>query len=450
MNGRSRVAEEKRAGFSDSAFYLGATLIGRGAHFLALPLLVRVMPPEQFGRLDLALVAVALVTTALLMGTDSGVAPEYARTATDDCPRLRGIFLASCQLPVLAGGAALLGVGLAHWSGAAPAHWFDLGGFVVACALLAALENCVVGLLRWTAQPRTAAVLIALNGVLPLAGVLAVAWYWPEPSITTMLAGLLAGHSLAVALNALSAKQVLRGMTGSRPVISLPTLFLDSWTLGLANLAGPTRRVSERLLVLSLLGEDALAAFAVLARVAQVLEIALQSLGNGYYPRALRKLDQPEGRQLALYAFQLYLMASVAGVLVLALAAAPVLSLMGGAVFEGDPRLLPVMGAFAAMSALPFCAGMAYYHRRQLALYSRMLLLSAVASLALGWAAMTARGTLAAWCLGLLGGSVLMAIVFLHASERLHPVGYRRDWVTVGLVGVTAVAVLPLVVGYLV
>ena len=444
MSTPARLESNRWAGLADSTFYLAATVVGRGAYFLALPVLVRVLAPAEFGRFDLALVAITLLATALLLGTDSAVAPDYARCAPDDRPRLRALFLASCQWPLVAAVAVLVMLGLVQLGGQLSAELVGAAWMVAACGLLTALENCVVGLLRWTTRARLAAVLMALTGALPLLGALAAAWSMPPATMPGMLAGYLAGHAVAAAVAAGAAHRVLGGLAGARPSIALAPLLRQSWTLGLASLAGPARRSIERILVLHVLGDAALAAYSVLARLAQVLEIALQSLGNGYYPRALRQLDMPEGRQLAVHALLLFFGISMAGVLVFAVLPGPLLAWLGGKAFVGDARLLAVTGAMASLAALPYCAGMGYFHRRRLALYAGMLLATAVASVLLGWAGMALAGNLAGWCLGLLAGAALGAVAFLHGSERLHPVGYRMLGVSGGVLALAALALLPL------
>jgi O-antigen/teichoic acid export membrane protein len=440
------AAAERRAGLVDSAFYLVATVVGRAAQLLALPLLVRMLPAAEFGAFDLALVTVTLVATALLMGTDSGVAPEYARCDPADLPAIQSIFASSCRVPLVLWASACAFMALVQASGLAPREFFPGAWLIAVCALLFSLLGCLVGLLRWTMRARSAAGLTAIMGVVPLGGALLAGWLLEAPSSLDMLAGLAVGYALAAGLAVAVSLPVLRGLASTRPAFAVIELLKRSWTMGAASLAGPLRRSAERLIILALLGEVALAAYAVLARVSQVLEIVLQALGNGLYPRALRLLADDAGKQLAVQSLRLFWIASMAGVLVCALGAPFLLELMGGSAFAGSPYLLPVAAAAACLAALPFSAGMAYFHSKRIALYAGMLMLTSLASLLFAWAGAWVTQSLAGWCAGLLAGSALIGVAFIHVSERLHPVGYRTRTVALAFAVLALEGMLPLLV----
>lgn len=440
------AASEQRAGLVDSIFYLAASIVGRGAQLLAVPFLVRMLSPTEFGQFDLALVSVTLVATALLMGTDSGVAPDYARCDPQDLPSIRNIFVASCQVPLVLGAGACALLGLAHLSGMGAAGFFRAAWLILLCALLSSLLSCLVGLLRWTTRVKRAATLAALMGVIPLAGALAVAFMMPRPSAVDMLAGLAMGFAVATVISAALSLEILRGLGASRATQGAIALLKKSWTLGAASLATPARRSAERLVILALLGESALAAYAVLARLSQVIEICLQALGNGLYPRALRLLDGADGKELAVRSLRLFWIASIAAVLAFAAGASPLVQWMGATAFTASPYLLPIVAVVACLSALPFCSGMGYFHQQRIALYALMLMSTGLVSLATATAGAWITQSLAGWCLGLLAGSAACSFAFVYVSEKLHPVGVRAATVAGGLSVLALAGVLPLLV----
>jgi O-antigen/teichoic acid export membrane protein len=442
----SSTAGERRAGLVDSVFYLVATVVGRAAQLVALPLLVRLLPPAEFGAFDLALVSVTLVATALLMGTDSGVAPEYARCEPGDLASIQNIFMASCRVPVILWAGASVMLALVQVSGLAEPNFLRGAWLISICALLFSLLSCLVGLLRWTTRARSAAATTAIMGVVPLGGALVAGWMVQAPSSLVMLRGLALGYALAAALAIALSYPVLRGMHQARAAFGVIELVRRSWTMGAASLALPARRSAERLIILALLGDAALAAYAVLARISQVLEIVLQALGNGLYPRALRLLGEPSGRHLAVQALHIFWLASAVGVAACIAGAPILLELMGGAAFTGSPYLLPIVAAAACFAALPFNAGMAYFHTRHIATYAGMLLLTSLMSLLLAWAGAWLTQSIAGWCAGLLAGGALLGIVFLRVSERLHPVGYRLRTTAAASVLLSLAGLLPILV----
>jgi len=269
----------------------------------------------------------------------------------------------------------------------------------------------------------------------------------PQPSSVEMLGGLAVGYGAATVIALALSLDLLRGLGSAQPAFGVAALLQRSWTMGIASLASPARRSAERLLILALLGESALAAYAVLARLSQVLEICLQALGNGLYPRALRLLADEGGKELAVRSLRLFWIASMAGVMAFTLGAPTLLELIGAKAYSGSPYLLPMVAAASCFAALPFSAGMSYFHAHRIALYAGMLMLTGFASLALAWTGAWTSQSLAGWCAGILAGNTLLAIAFVQLSEKLYPVGYRLGATAIAFSALALAGFLPILAG---
>lgn len=431
--GRSPRSGAMLAGIADSGVYLAAVVIGRGAQLLAIPALTRWLSPADFAIFDLMLVFITLLSAALLLGTDSGVAAEYAKCDAHDHQTLHGIFAASCAVPMALGFivAALLGcvqlLGLVDGS-SAYAMWICL-----ACALMLSLNNCLIGLMRWTARARLAALLIAMVGAVPVLGAVSIFVLGGPARLLSLQTGLLSGYAVATVLCFLLCGKSFRLAGATASATRIRALLKQSWPMGVASLALPGRRSAERFVVLALLGEQALATYALLARIAQVLEIALQALGNGLYPRALRALDEAEGRRLAVQTLQLFWIASFGGLLLSVLASTPLVAWVGGAAYTASAHLLPASIAMACLAALPYCAGMAFFHTRRIGLYATVLMLTAVVAVLAASVGVFASASLSAWLVGGLAGSSVLSVWFIGLSEKAHPVGYSVRRMTIAL-----------------
>lgn len=411
------------AGLADSGFYLLAVIVGRGAQLLAIPLLVRWLTPVDFAMFDLMLIGITLTSAALLFGTDSSVAADYAKCEPDAHAKQQTLFKASCAVPLMLATPAALALAilqLTGWlAGATTMTWW-IG---LACALMLALNNCVIAWLRWTMRARRAALLIALVGALPVAASLGAFSTDGTPTLSALQIGLFAGYVLATAVCLGCAVALMRGRERGN-TIDVVGLLRRSWPMGLASLALPARRSVERFIVLLLLGETTLAAYALLARIAQVLEIVLQAMGNGLYPRALRSLAEPAGQRLAQKAAWLYWLASGTSVVVCVLIPQWVVRWIGGESYLDYAPLLAAAVGIASLSALPYCVGMAFFHTQRMHHYAFALVGTAVLSIAFASAGAWIFGTLQAWLFGGLLGSALCAFAFVGYSERLHRVGY--------------------------
>jgi O-antigen/teichoic acid export membrane protein len=410
-------------GLADSGFYLLAVLVGRGAQLLAIPLLVRQLAPGDFALFDLMLVGITLMSAALLFGTDSSVAAEYAKCRLDDHGTQQALFNASCAVPMMLGASVILLLAGGHALG-----WVGDAGFTlwvgIACALMLSLNNCVIALLRWTTRARRAALLIAILGALPVLGSLAPFAAEGRPTLAVLQIGLLVGYILATVVCFGCSGLLLRDRIRSNTLADAAALLRRSWPMGLASLALPARRSAERFMVLALLGEAALAAYALLARIGQILEIVLQAMGNGLYPRALRSLAEPKGQRLAQQTAWLYWLISGASVAVCALVPQFIVRWIGGSSYLDYATLLAAAMCVACLSALPYCVGMSFFHTQQLRRYAGSLVATAVISVACACAGAWIFGTLGAWLFGGLLGSALCAVAFVAISERLHHVGY--------------------------
>lgn len=275
-----------RAGFRrlarDSALYASGAVAGKAIGLLLLPIVTRALSPEDFGRLDVLSTLQSAVGCLILLGLDTGATRLYADLGAVARPRMFATWLtftATLALPV----AVVLGVYREQVSElvfGTPAHAtaVALTGLVIGASCFYAVALTV---LRNEGRPGAFAAVNTVNlGVYGAVVVALLAW---RASVTVVLAGMLAGFTVAAVTGLLVGRKAVTGRPSpdlGRRLLALGIPLLPAvaatWVAEFAN----------RAILVRVAGPTEVGYFSVATRFASVGVLVVLGFQAAWQPRA--------------------------------------------------------------------------------------------------------------------------------------------------------------------
>ncbi len=415
------VRESFRELWRDAGAYGLASVVGRSAVFLLLPVYTRVFSPAQFGVLETAVLTGALLNLVMQAELNNALLRYFG---SEDGAERRDLVTTLFWAVGALGGVVAVAGSLA----AGPAARLLLGAapggrtavlLVVWTAFAAALSGLASAQLRMERRVGAAVAvqLVAVFGAPPFILLFVLGLGWGVPGV---LAGTLVGTVLAAALGIAWTCARLRG----RVRMELLRRSL-AYSLPLVPTVGAryVRRFSDRLLVLGLLGPAAMGVYALGAKLAAIPDVLIQAFRTSWIPASMRLIG--EGHQHAVYerALRYYaLLLAPLGFAVVA-AAPELLALLGTPAYAGA---LPVIGwlvgaALVSGAGSYVVVGALVAERSQVSLAGTWL--GAVAAVASMYAGIRTLGIEGA-AIGALVGAVVMVGTTYLLAQRVYPLPF--------------------------
>lgn len=327
--------------FHDAALYTLSNLLVRGLGLLLLPVYVRVLSREDFGRLDLATVAGSLVAVVVGLEVTQGVMRFVADGATEDKDRRQWVaagfsvtllcfttFVVACVLFRDPLSTWVFDAPGSTWTPVWAAGWFAATGIVYFWTVV----------LRALLRSRMAALTAILSAVcVGAGGLLAVGIVGGVESL--LLGNMLGQIVVATTLTFLMRRWAFVPVERERyqPLLGF------SAPLVVSSVAIVGALYVDRVLVRALLGLDDLAVYGVAARLATGIGFILVGLQNALTPVVYSSLeDEQLGGRLGRLA-RWYTLGSLILVAVLAAVSPWAIDLLAGDGYEGAAVLLPVL-----------------------------------------------------------------------------------------------------------
>ena len=294
-----------------SFVYTASVSLSALTNFLLLPILTRYLSPADYGIIETFLSLSALLTAFVILGANTSLSKEYFKLPEQE----RGLYMGNALCLI---GAAGLMIGFAmaiRPVGVVLGHWLHVPVMVIMLAAVAAVAKAFTAMIQvlFQLQKRVAAFAIFTNsstlGELTLSVFLIV-------SLGLQWRGRVTGIAISYTIAALVALVWLRrtGMAQTRPLkFSLPIL-KGSVPLVIAQLAGWTQMMVDRLIISHLANPSATGLYAVGSRFAMVVLMIETAFSLAWLPFIYEGLNQKSDasdRKIvqATYLYSLFLIA---------------------------------------------------------------------------------------------------------------------------------------------
>lgn len=422
----------------DTILFGAGSLAGKGIGFVVLPILARLLAPDQFGRLDVLNTLVSSAVLIAMLGTDVAAVRLYFDGRTSDAQRRLFATWGSIATVV----AAVPSVVLILGSDAISRLLFGSADLALAVAfvgvaLLAGILHFVsLGVLRATGRPLAYALLE--GGALIVNAGLAVALLalWRADATAVMLALAISWSGAALIGLLLVRPSILARPSGA----AARALMVLALPLAPAIVATWGADFFHRAYLLGAAGATQVAYLSVATRIGSVAMLVVAAAQLAWHPHAYRLGTSPEATTRLATEGRQIVVALVVSVGVLGLLARELLAIIGGAAYAPAVStvglfLVSVLGVgLFTVGSLPSAIG-----RRTVDIGAAILVGVAVAVVANVLAASTfgAPGTAAAIALG----QFATAAVAIRLGRRRLAV--RLPWGRlIALVAVTVVVVI--------
>jgi O-antigen/teichoic acid export membrane protein len=408
----------------DSLVYGGGAVFAKGIGFFLLPIYTRIFSPADYGVIELLSVIASFVSALLVMGMDSAQSFYFFEQKAAGEPAQARLVGAILQWRLTWGAAIVLAA-----TGAAPllnAFFFegrlDWTYFAVAFAgaLLLQLMSQSVEIFRLLYRPWPF-VLVTLAQAVGTAGLVLLFVVRFDRGILGYFLGSLVASAIAAAIG----WYVVRDRVDMSKLHSewWPRLLRFGAPLVPAGIAMYFMNTSDRWFVQHYHGEAALGVYAVGAKFALIMALAIETFRKAWWPIAMDAMHSPDGPETYRAIARMFMGAGVAAVVYLAFLSPWLVDWLTAPAYHGA---WPVVGVLAWQSLfygfyLVASAGLWKAERTR----DAMLLTAAAALLNLGlnWLLVPALGGIGA-ALATALSYLAWIVASLLLSERLWPVGF--------------------------
>ncbi|WP_148717322.1 lipopolysaccharide biosynthesis protein [Chitinolyticbacter meiyuanensis] len=405
-----------------ATWYLLANLGGSAIPFLALPVLTRLLTPEQFGIAALFQAITAVMVALVGLSAPGALNVFYHQRAPEAFPRFVGSALTLVWTSALVL-TVLTWLGAALWPGETwlPPEWLAL------CVVLAALQMVAqVRLAAWQtagqARPYAAFQLsqAAGNVLLSLGLIATVLPDWHGRATGLVLAALVAA---AVALWTLARKQQLRwGADGA----SLRELLRFGVPLLPHALGGVALANADRFVIAGALDEHAVGLYIAGLQLGMIVQLLADAVNKAYAPWLFGVLARNDAATLrrVVRATYGYFAAITVFALLLGWLAPPLAALVLGPRYAGAEQVVLFIALGGAFHGMYLMVTNYLFYAKKTAVLSRITLSCAVLSVLLALALVHAIGLVGAALAFALSKACFFAATWFFAA-RHHPMPWR-------------------------
>ncbi|MBO3699751.1 oligosaccharide flippase family protein [Roseivirga sp. E12] len=281
-------------GLKDSTYYLFGDTGVKLIRVFALPVITSLLTVEEFGQYDLLLLSSAIIEITIGFGLDSGFAVLVA-DKNNKSRDLRSMFtLSMCFVALLGtvvGGIAIL---LNNTF-----DWFSQNTLllVVFYTVFISLSRLIFNFLRWNEEAKKAAMANFVGSVSgTLAGLALI--FWLDSTVFLLITGLLLGSVLALAINLVLVRNILVTRFEPGALKAFKAYLLHSFPFVPSYLMNYFLKSSDRWLIVSFIGLQALGEYAVISRISQLVLFGVNLFGKGFLPIMFKNYTSPDGRRL--------------------------------------------------------------------------------------------------------------------------------------------------------
>jgi O-antigen/teichoic acid export membrane protein len=413
-----------------SFVYTASVSLSALTNFLLLPVLTRYLSPADYGIIETFLSLSALLTAIVILGANTSLSKDYFKLQEQE----RGLYLGNALCLI---GAAGLFTGLViviQPITVLLGQWLHVPVIVVLLAAVAAIAKAVMSMTQvlFQLQKRVAAFAVFTNsttlGELALSVFLIV-------GLGLQWRGRVTGIAISYTIAALVALVWLRrtGVAQMRPLKFSGAILRSSVPLVVAQLAGWTQMMVDRLIISHLVNPSATGLYAVGSRFAMVVLMIETAFSLAWLPFIYESLNQktPAADRKIVQATYLYSLFLIGFSLVFGLSSQFLLYAM-------VPKQYFGAGAYIFLLSMGYCADgiwklfLGYLlHDNRSSAYSVILCASALLDIGLGYALVTHFGPIgAAWAtfLSFLFGMIATIVVAVrtHKMPWLEVLGRRK------------------------
>jgi O-antigen/teichoic acid export membrane protein len=402
----------------DTNFYFIAQVGSKLLGLLIIPFLVRILSIEEFAHYDIFLMLSSIITTVVVLGVDSGIAIMIA-DHKENSKLVNFLFTYSLLFS--------LAVSLTAWGVALIIFPFipkiapilEYLNYLFLYVIFNLVSYQVFNFIRWIGKAGVASVIGFVSYAIGVIFGFLLIYLKPNPVLADYLLGIVFGNFLgAIASLVFSYKHFSFRWVSANKVylkelmkVSLP--FVPNY------LANNVMMMTDRLVVVSLLGETSLGIYALANRFAQIPNFGFNIITRGFQPVMYLNYKEELGKSLIKKVYDYCHYAFIPSLILMFFLAGPIVTIFGGQKYAEAVQLIPVITMSALIYGIMGLNGMGYTITRKTYFITLISVLSIVLNVSFNYILGSKFGIL-----GISIGSLIVACIisFLYTffSENLY------------------------------
>ena len=420
MKFRNSLKENKlfRKAISDTNYYFLAQVGTKLLGLLVIPFLVRILSLEEFAHYDIFLMFAGLITTVVVLGIDSGIAILIA-DHKENTKLLNYLFSFSLIISSFAVFVSWLICYFIFPYVDQARNFFVYINYLFLYILFNLISYQVFNFIRWIGKAGLASIMGFASYAFGVGLGFCLVYFNPHPDLIDYILGLVIGNFIgALASIIISIKYITlrwepkyNGFIKELFKVSLP--FVPNY------LASNVMMMTDRLVVVSVLGEKTLGIYALANRFAQIPNFGLNIITRGFQPVMYLNYKLASGVSLIKNVYDYSHYAFIPILILMYALSGPIVTVFGGVEYSDAIPIIPVITMSALIYGLMGLNGMGYTIQRKTYFITLISVLSIILNSGFNYF-LGSRFGIAGISIGSLSVACIVSLVYTYQSERLY------------------------------
>lgn len=420
----STVKQLIQKAFKDGSFYFLSQVLVRFSSLLIIPIITRMLSIEDFATYDMFLMLTSSGAVLGHLGMDSGASIIIAENLKKK-PLLSAIVTLRMGSNLLVIIVLSLFVYVLHLFGLNVFFTDRIFLLLLINVLVTVVMNVTFNFFMWSGQSKTAAI---VNLISSLGGILlgfALLNSADQKIIEHFLLGLVIGKSFGALFCLFLLKNYFFEATLSNIRIISKDIFRLSLPYIPVDICNNLMRLVDRILIVNLLGQEALGQYAFAFRIANASNFLINATSKGVRPIMLQNHTTEEGKKFSRLVYERYLILIPVIYLITILISPHLTEIFGGDKYMAAAPIIGIMVLSTFFFSSIAFSGFGYLVKRKTHIFTVHYLISILINLGLSLLFINLGFGLMGIALGVMISSAIFAVLYTVYSEKLYPMGYN-------------------------
>jgi len=406
-----------RKAIVDTNYYMLAQVGSKLLGLLIIPFFVRILSITEFAHYDIFLMLSSLITTVVVLGVDSGIAIMIA-DHKDNQKLINFLFtyslLFSTAMALTAWGLAV--IIFPFIPKIAPILAYI--NFLFLYVIFNLVSYQVFNFIRWIGNAGIASVIGFVSYAIGVIFGFLLIYFKTNPVLADYLVGIVLGNFLGALASIIFSFKHFSFRWVSAYKVYLKELMKVSLPYVPNYLSNNVMMMTDRLVVVSLLGETSLGVYALANRFAQIPNFGFNIITRGFQPVMYLNYKEESGKSLIKKVYENCHYAFIPALIVMFFLAGPIVSIFGGERYVEAVPLIPVITMSTLIYGIMGLNGMGYSIARKTYLLTLISLISIVLNVLFNYF-LGARFGISGIAIGSLTVACIVSLMYTYLSEKL-------------------------------
>ncbi len=412
-----------RKALLDTNYYFIAQVGSKILGLLIIPFLVRILSIEEFAHYDIFLMSASIVTTLTVLGVDSGISIMIADHKNNQS-LINFLFTFSLLFSICA---VLILWLISLFIFPLIEKVKDIIPYInylFLYILFNLISYQVFNFIRWIGKAKSASIIGFISYFFGVLLGFSIIYFNPKPVLVDYLFGITIGNfigaiaSLTISYKYISLKLIPEYVVYLKELMKISLPFVPNY------LASNLMMMTDRLVVVSILGEKSLGIYALANRFAQIPNFGINIITRGFQPVMYLNYKEINGYTLIkkVYNYSHYILLLILPIMYLF--ASPIVKIFGGIKYYDSIPLIPIITMSSMVYGIMGLNGMGFTIKRKTYMITIISILSILLNTTFNFILGKYFG-IKGIAIGVLLVSCIIGFIYSYESEKLYKFNYN-------------------------